>query len=119
LKSFSQIDTGIVRINTPIARLAVKELISYDFTKLELKNTQLLVDLLTEKVNILEERDSLRVKQIANLESIIILKNEQSYLESQKFDNIFRELKREKRKSTLYKVGMFTALGVGLYMAIK
>jgi hypothetical protein len=53
---------------------------------------------------------SLKEQKIGNLELIITKKDEQFGLERQKSESLFKELKGQRRKTFLYKVGSFVGI---------
>ena len=107
-KSFSQKDT-IVSLKEPIAKAVIKDLVSYDGLKVEVKSVQDLLVLEQKKV-ILKDSviGSLNVK-VLNLETIITKKDEQFGLEREKSEELQKELKQEKKKTFLYKIGTYAA----------
>ena len=117
-KSFSQKDT-IVSLKQPVAKLVIKDLVSYDGLKIELVSIQELLKLETQKV-ILKDSviGSLNIK-VLNLNTIISKKDEQFGLEREKSEQLFKELKREKRKTFFYKVGTIAAGVLGIIVLTK
>lgn len=107
-KSFSQKDT-IVSLKEPVAKAVIKDLVSYGGLKVEVKSVQDLLVLEQKKV-ILKDSviGSLNVK-VLNLETIITKKDEQFGLEREKSEELQKELKREKKKTFLYKIGTYAA----------
>lgn len=107
-KSFSQKDT-IVSLKQPVAKLVIKDLVSYDGLQIELKETVELLILEKKKVVLKDSViGSLNVK-VLNLETIISKKDEQFGLEREKSEQLQKELKREKRKTFFYKLGTYAA----------
>lgn len=107
-KSFSQKDT-IVSLKQPVAKLVIKDLVSYDGLQIELKETVELLTLEKKKVVLKDSViGSLNVK-VLNLETIISKKDEQFGLEREKSEQLQKELKREKRKTFFYKLGTYAA----------
>jgi hypothetical protein len=114
-KSFSQKDT-IVSLKQPIAKLVIKDLITGDGAKEELRKT---VELLTLEQKKIVLKDSVIGKldiKIVNLESIILKKDEQFNLEATKSLQLEKELKGQRRKTFLYKVGTFIGAGAVLVL---
>lgn len=108
-KSFSQKDT-IVSLKQPVAKLVIKDLVSYDGLKIELVSIQELLKLETQKVVLKDSViGSLNVK-VVNLNTIISKKDEQFGLEREKSEQLLKELKKEKRKSFLYKIGTYIGI---------
>ena len=114
-KSFSQKDT-IVSLKQPIAKLVIKDLITGDGAKEELRKT---VELLTLEQKKIVLKDSVIGKldiKIVNLESIILKKDEQFNLEATKSLQLEKELKGQRRKTFFYKVGTYIGAGALLVL---
>lgn len=80
-------------------------MIQGDGAKLELRETQTLLNLERHKIVL---KDSMIIgleSKILNLNTIIINKDEQFSFERQKSDDLLSELKGQKRKTLLYKIG--------------
>ena len=114
-KSFSQNDT-IVSLKQPIAKLVIKDLITGDGAKEELKKTMELL-LLEQKKVVLKDSviGKLDVK-VLNLQSIILKKDEQFNLEATKSLQLEKELKGQRRKTFFYKVGTYIGAGALLLL---
>ena len=100
----------------PIAKLVIKDLITGDGAKEELRKT---VELLTLEKKKIVLKDSVIGKldiKIVNLESIILKKDEQFNLEATKSLQLEKELKGQRRKTFLYKVGTFIGAGAVLVL---
>ena len=116
--SFSQIVTNqkptqtdtIVPISVPTAKLIIKDLLKGDGAQIELIELQKVLQLTNEKMLLKDEVIFTLNSKISNLDYIILQKDEQFKLEREKSDSLLKELKAEKRKTFLYKVG--TVLGV-------
>ena len=94
----------------PVARLVIKDLIKGDGIGLELKETQQLLFLEQQKIVI---KDSIILNlesKIKNLDVIISKKDEQFALEREKSESLLKELKSEKRKTFLFKVGTYVGI---------
>ena len=115
MKSFSQnvtvtkIDT-IVPLHVPIAKLVIKDLIVGDAAKVEILDLNKVIILKDQQIGLFKEKDSLKTKQIGNLELIISKQNDQFALERQKSESLLKELKGQRRKTFLYKVGTFVGI---------
>lgn len=94
----------------PVARLVIKDLIKGDGLELELKETQELLHLEQKKVVIKDSIIGNLQSKIVNLEVIIGKKDEQFSLERQKSESLLKELKSEKRKGFLYKIGTYVGI---------
>ena len=119
MNSFSQTDTTKVKIDTPIAKLVVKDLIKGDGCVEELKLTQ-------EKVIKLEARETQKDTIISLLEqkdknNQYIIATQKSQLElSQELSNkLHKELKGQRTKTFLWKVGTFAGILTTSYLLIK
>lgn len=100
----------------PIAKLVIKDLITGDGAKEELKKTMELL-LLEQKKIVLKDSviGKLDVK-VLNLQSIILKKDEQFNLEATKSLQLEKELKGQRRKTFLYKVGTYIGAGAVLVL---
>jgi uncharacterized protein YPO0396 len=119
LNSFSQTDTTKVKIDTPIAKLVVKDLIKGDGCVEELKLTQ-------EKVIKLEARETQKDTIISLLEdkdknNQFIIATQKSQLElSQELSNkLHKELKGQRTKTFLWKIGTFAGILTTSYLLVK
>jgi hypothetical protein len=119
LNSFSQTDTTKITLPTKIVRLAAKDLIRYDGCKQELKLTQ-------DKVTKLEQREAqkdtiinfLTVKD-KNNQFIIGQKDIQIVEYKGMTDDLKKELKGQRNKTFLYKVGTFLGIATSFFLLIK
>ena len=115
MKSFSQtviktnIDT-IVPLKVPVAKLIIKDLISGDGAKDEIVDLNKIITMKDQQISLFKEKDSLKTKQISNLELIIQKQNQQFDLEREKSNSLLKELKGQRRKTFLYKVGTFVGI---------
>ena len=114
-KSFSQNDT-IVSLREPVAKLVIKDLIEGDGTKVELISTLELLKLEQKKVVLKDSVIGTLNTKVLNLESIILKKEEQFSLESEKSKQLEKELKGQRRKTFLYKVGTYVGAGALLVL---
>jgi DNA polymerase III alpha subunit len=99
-----------VKLEVPIVKLVIKDLVSYDGLKLELQETIELLRLERQKISV---KDSVIVQmeqKTFNLQQIINKTNEQFQLESQKSKDLLKELKGQRRTTFLYKLG--TTIGM-------
>ena len=115
MKSFSQtvtktnVDT-IVALKVPVAKLVIKDLMKGDGAVAEVVELNKVVSLKDEQIGLYKQKDSLKDQKIGNLELIITKKDEQFGLERQKSESLFKELKGQRRKTFLYKVGSFAGI---------
>ena len=116
LSSFSQQDTAIksvdsiVPLKAPIARLVIKDLLEGDGNKEELEETNKVLTLTQEKIVLKDDIIASLNSKVLNLETIIETKQEQFDLQQELSGKLEAELKVEKTKSFLYKIG--TGVGV-------
>ena len=125
LSSYSQtdttkvivLDTTKVILPTKVARLAFQDLLRYDGAKLEIVELNNVIVLKDQQINLFKQKDTLKDQKISNLEVIINKKDEQFGLERQKSESLLKELKGQRRKTFLYKVGSFVGIIVtSLYL---
>ena len=64
----------------------------------------------TQKITLKDSQIDLFKQKIGNLELIINMKDEQFGLERQKSESLLKELKGQRRKTFLYKVGSFAGI---------
>ena len=119
LSSFSQTDTSKVVISTPIAKLIVKDLILGDECREELKLTQDKVLKLQSReqqkdtiINLLEQKDT-------NNQFIINSQTSQLQLSQQLSQELHKELKGQRNKTLLWKVGTILGIATTSYLLIK
>jgi hypothetical protein len=105
----TNVDT-IVPLKVPIAKLVIKDLIVGDAAKVEILDLNKVIILKDQQIVLFKEKDSLKSKQISNLELIISKQNDQFALERQKSESLLKELKGQRRKTFLYKVGTFVGI---------
>ena len=118
LSSYSQtdttkvivLDTTKVILPTKVARLAFQDLLRYDGAKLEIVELNNVIVLKDQQINLFKQKDTLKDLKISNLEVIITKKDEQFGLEKQKSESLLKELKGQRRKTFLYKVGSFVGI---------
>lgn len=101
MNCFSQKDT--IRISQNDARKAVKELIEYDYQKLEIAN-------LEDQIIVLEKRLSGKDSEIGNLEGQKEVLNSVVNLKDSTILKYEKIIKKQKNTSFIYKIG--TAIGV-------
>jgi len=117
LKGFSQKDTkkdSIVPLKVPIAKLVIKDLLEGDGNKSQLIELKKILDLNTKKLQLKDSVVGTLNNKVLNLQSIILTKDEQFKLQQELSKKLTRELKAEKRKTFLYKVGA----GVGVVASV-
>jgi phosphotransferase system IIB component len=119
LSSFSQTDTTKVQIKVPVAKLVIKDILKGDGCIEELKLTQ-------EKVIKLEARETQKDTIISLLESkdknsqfIINTQKDQLQLSKELSEQLHKELKGQRTKTFLWKVGTFAGILTTSYLLIK
>jgi hypothetical protein len=90
--------------------LVIKDLISGDGAKAEVIDLNKVIGLKDDQIKLFKEKDTLKDQKISNLELIISKKDEQFNLERQKSESLLKELKGQRRKTFLYKVGSFVGV---------
>ena len=102
-KSFSQTatDTTLIRLEKPIARLVIKDLIVGDGTKQELFLTQDKVKLLEQKIIFKDDIIYSLNTQIYNYKSIIDTRSEQLALSQELSNRLQRDLKKSQIKNKM------------------
>lgn len=106
-------------LKVPVAKLVIKDLIEGDGNKLVITDLNKLLDLNKEKIKV---KDSVIVTldtKIFNLESIILTKDEQFKLQQELSAKLVKELKAQKRKTFLYKVGTVVGMTGTLLLLIQ
>lgn len=103
-------DTSKVVIPTRIARLIYQDLLRYDGSKLEMVELNKIISLKDEQIVLYKQKDIFKDQKIGNLKLIITKKDEQFSLEREKSNSLLKELKGEKRKTFIYKIGTYVAI---------
>jgi hypothetical protein len=127
LSSFSQTDTTKpttssdttkVRLKVPVAKLAIKDILNGDGCEVELKLTQ-------EKLLKTEEREKEKDSHIVLLEEkdknnnfMLGKKDEQLKVSEELTNSLHKELKGQRTKTFLWKVGTFAGILASTYLII-
>ena len=120
-KSFSQTDTTstTIQLSKPIAKLVVTDLISGDQAKIEDKT-------LGELISELEKKNTTSLDIINNLEAqnknfslMINDYKEKSETQAQLSEDLQKALKRQKRQTTIYKIGSTVGLAATVLLLIQ
>jgi hypothetical protein len=127
LSSFSQTDTTKpttssdttkVRLKIPVAKLAIKDILKGDGCQLELKETQV-------KVIKLETREQEKDSHIVFLEEkdknnnfMLGKKDEQLKVSEELTNSLHKELKGQRTKTFLWKVGTYAGIIASTYLII-
>ena len=111
-------DTTKVRLKVPVAKLAIKDIIKGDGCQLELKETQV-------KLIKTEEREKEKDSHIVFLEekdknnNFMLGKKDQQLKVSEELTNsLHKELKGQRTKTFLWKVGTFAGILASTYLII-
>ena len=112
-------DTTKVRLKVPVAKLAIKDILKGDGCEVELKLTQ-------EKLIKTEEREKEKDSHIVLLEEkdknnnfMLGKKDEQLKISEELTNSLHKELKGQRTKTFLYKVGTFVGIATSLYLFVK
>jgi hypothetical protein len=122
LCGFSQTDTksdSIVQLKVPIAKLVIKDILSGDGAKAELKEVYKVLDEKNLQIGLYKQKDSLKDEKITNLNVIIDKKDQQFALEREKSNSLLKELKAQKFKTAIYKAGSGIALIMTVLFLVK
>jgi uncharacterized protein with ACT and thioredoxin-like domain len=122
LSGFSQTDTksdSIVQLKVPIAKLVIKDILSGDGAKAELKEVYKMLDEKNTQIGLYKQKDSLKDEKIANLNVIIDKKDQQFALEREKSNSLLKELKVQKFKTAIYKAGSGIAVLMTVLFLVK
>jgi hypothetical protein len=108
-----------VALKVPVAKLIIKDLIKGDGAIEEVKELNKVLLMKDEQIKLFKDKDLLKDQKISNLELIITKKDEQFSLERQKSEELLKELKQQRRKTFLYKVGSFVAVITTSLLIVK
>ena len=120
-KSFSQTDTisTTIQLSKPVAKLVVTDLISGDQAKIDVKT-------LGELISELEKKNTTSLDIINNLEAqnknfslMINDYKEKSETQAQLSEDLQKALKRQKRQTTIYKIGSTVGLAATVLLLIQ
>jgi len=119
LSSYSQQDTTKVVLPTKTARLIYQDLLRFDGCKQELSLTQLKLTKVEARevqkdtiISLLETKDK-------NNQFIIGQKDAQLKVSEELTTSLHKELKGQRTKTFLYKVGTFVGIATSLYLFVK
>ena len=93
-----------------MAKLVIKDLIKGDGAVIEINELNKVIGLKDEQINLFKQKDTLKDQKISNLELIITKKDQQFDLERAKSESLLKELKGQRRKTFLFKVGSFVGV---------
>lgn len=109
----------MVALKVPVAKLVIKDLIKGDGLVTEVAELNKVVVLKDEQIGLYKQKDSLKDQKISNLEVIISKKDEQFGLERQKSESLLKELKGQRTKTFLYKIGSYVGLIATTILLLK
>jgi hypothetical protein len=98
--------------------MVIKDLVTFDGTKLELSETKELLRLSNDKLTLKDSVITNLDNKVVNLEDIIDKKDEQFGLESEKSKQLQQELKRQKRNTFLWKLGTLTGTILSVFFVV-
>ena len=110
---------SIVPLKVPIAKLVIKDILSGDGAKAELKQVYKVLDEKNLQIDLYKQKDSLKNEKITNLNLIIDKKDQQFSLEREKSNSLLKELKVQKVKTAVYKAGSGIALIMTVLFLVK
>ena len=116
--TFSQIDTTKTALPNKILREVAKDLLRFDGCKDEVKLLNVKIIKFNEReiqkdtiINLLEKKDK-------NNQSIITKKDEQLKVSEELTNNLHKELKSQRSKTFLWKLGAFLGLIITTYLIL-
>ena len=114
----TQSDTTKIRLKVPVAKLVIKDILKGDGCQLELKETQV-------KVIKLETREKEKDSHIVFLEEkdknnnfMLGKKDEQLKVSEELTNSLHKELKGQRNKTFLWKVGTYAGIVASTYLLI-
>jgi len=107
---------SVIAFSSPFARLIVKDLIYGDRKQKEVVEITELLELTKNKLILKTQLVSTLEGKVGNLQTIIDSKNDQYRLQDELSKSLKKELRAEKRKSTLYKIGTGAGVVVALFV---
>lgn len=123
-QGFSQIVTKgtqdtLLPLKTPIVRLVIKDLIKGDGAIAEVEQLNEVIKLKDDQILLLTQKDSLKTQENLNLQTIILKKDNQFAIEEEKSKKLLKELRGQRRKTFLFKVGTFIGVVTSSALLIK
>lgn len=109
----------MVALKVPVAKLVIKDLIKGDGLVTEVAELNKVIVLKDEQIGLYKQKDSLKDQKISNLEVIISKKDEQFGLERQKSESLLKELKGQRTKTFLYKIGSYVGIIATTILLLK
>lgn len=108
-KTVTKQDT-IVPLKVSTAKLIIKDLIKGDAAVKEVIELEKIIKLKDEQINNFREKDKLKNEKINNLEQIIYKKDEQITYQREIINSLDQQLRKEKKKSSLLKIGTYIGI---------
>ena len=108
---------SVVKLEVPIVRLVIKDLVTFDGIKLQLVETEELLKLSNDKIVLKDSVITNLNGKVINLQAIIDKKDEQFSLESEKSKSLEKELKQQKRNTFFWKLGTIAGGVLALFFA--
>ena len=106
-----------MKLEVPIVKLVIKDLVTFDGVKLQLVETEELLKLSNDKIVLKDSVITNLNGKVINLQAIIDKKDEQFGLEAEKSKSLEKELKRQKRNTFLWKMGTLAGGLLSLFFA--
>ena len=107
-----------MKLEVPIVKLIIKDLVTFDGLKLQLVQTEELLRLSNDKIVLKDSVITTLNGKVVNLQTIITKKDEQFSLESEKSKSLERELRQQKTNTFLWKLGTVAGGVLALFFAI-
>ena len=108
----------MVKLEVPIVKLVIKDLVTFDGLKLQLVQTEELLRLSNDKIALKDSVITTLNGKVVNLQTIITKKDEQFSLESEKSKSLERELRQQKTNTFLWKLGTVAGGVLALFFAV-
>lgn len=114
-----KVSSDYVMIKDTVSKMCISDLVSGDYARAELKITRVVLgDVKLQsrmKDTVISELDMNR----KTLEQVVIIKDSTISLKDQIIGNTQKQLKKEKRNKTLYKITTVAAMAAGGYLLIR
>lgn len=114
----SQTDT-VVRLQQPIAKMVIKDLIKGDGLELQLDNKQQELKLFLDKIKLKNKKISSLNSKIENLNLIIDSKQKQFDLQENLSKDLKKELRVKKRNNLFYKITSIAGILTSFILVIS
>ena len=117
--SQSDIDSTKIQLTKPIAKLVVKDLIQFDGLSIEFTTMQSILKETNNKLIVQNQLVTNLELQNNNLESVIRELNKKYDTQASLTADFEKALKRQKRQSTIYKIGTTVGAAATLLLLVK